>query len=301
MTLLLALSAVTLVAVAALVLTRAAVAPRARATERLAQIDAYGFATGAAAGGEPDDMKLTTRLGTALAGRLGRQSLASTRTSLLGAGMYGTSVETFLGYRVLSLLLTPAFMLYLGIGGHLTLPLLVGAVGLGALTGWTLPNAYIARRARKRLDLIDYGMPELVDLLVVGVESGMGFAGAMRIASARIDGPLGDELQLMLREQSLGATLTDALRNMLDRCDTPATRSFVRTIVQGERLGVSIGQMMRSLAEEMRKRRKSRAEELAHKAPVKILFPLVFLIFPALFIVLLSPAVITIVKQFGGS
>lgn len=298
---LLALTAVGLFAFAALMVTRAASTPRLRAAERLAQIDAYGFSGTAAVAPPAERRSLIAALGAIVAGRMSRDAVAMTRSRLLGAGMYSTSVEGFLGGRALGFVLTPLLIGYFAVASHFAPPMLAFVIVLSAVTGWTLPQSYVSRTARLRLDAIDAGMPELVDLLVVGVESGMGFAGAMRVASQRIDGPLGAELQLMLREQSLGATLTDALRNLLERCDTPATRSFVRTIVQGERLGVSIGQMMRSLAEEMRKRRKARAEELAHKAPVKILFPLVFLIFPSLFIVLLSPAVISIVKQFGGS
>ena len=298
---LIALIAVGLFAYSALVVARLATAPRARAADRIAQIDAYGFAP------QVHDAERTERrgpieaLGGLLAGRMGRAELATTRSRLLGAGMYGTSVDTFMGYRALSVVVVPLFALYLAVAAHSAPALGVCFVGLGAATGWTLPNSYLARRARLRLDAIDHGMPELVDLLVVGVESGMGFSGAMRAASQRVDGPLGDELQLMLREQSLGSTLSDALRHLLERCDTPATRSFARTIIQGERLGVSIAQMMRSLADEMRKRRKARAEELAHKAPVKILFPLVFCIFPAIFIIVLGPAIIRITDGLGGA
>ena len=297
---LIALIAVALLAYSALVVARVVMAPRARAAARIAQIDAYGFTDGAVAVPETERRSLAEALGAALAPRLSRDQIATIRSRLLGAGMYRTSVDGFLGYRALSVVVTPLFTLYLALGAHLSTPIVVCFALLGAATGWILPQSFIARRARIRLDEIDRGMPELVDLLVVGVESGMGFSGAMRVASQRMDGPLGDELQLMLREQSLGATLSDALRHLLDRCDTPATRSFARTIIQGERLGVSIAQMMRSLAEEMRKRRKARAEELAHKAPVKILFPLVFLIFPAIFIVVLGPAFIRIVDQLGG-
>ncbi len=128
-----------------------------------------------------------------------------------------------------------------------------------------------------RLEQVDCEIPELVDLLLVGVEGGMGFNGAIRASSHRIDGPLGEELRLLLQQQSLGASSTEALENLLARCDTPAVHSLVKTIVQGERLGVSIGQLMRTLAEEMRKRRKASAEEKAGKVPVKVLIPLVFL------------------------
>ena len=96
----------------------------------------------------------------------------------------------------------------------------------------------------------------------------------------------------MLQEQSMGLALNEALGNLQERCDTPAMRSFVRSIIQGDRLGVSINQTLRNLATEMRKRRRQAAEEKAHKAPVKMLFPLVLLILPALFLVLLGPVVV---------
>jgi len=97
----------------------------------------------------------------------------------------------------------------------------------------------------------------------------------------------------------MGLTTEEALRNMLARADTPAVRSFVRAVTQGETLGVSIGDILRSLATEMRKRRRAAAEERAQKAPVKILFPLVFLIFPAMFVILLGPAVFDFIDAFG--
>jgi tight adherence protein C len=96
----------------------------------------------------------------------------------------------------------------------------------------------------------------------------------------------------------MGLTTEEALRNMLVRADTPAVRSFVREVTQGETLGVSIGDILRSLATEMRKRRRAVAEERAQKAPVKILFPLVFLIFPAMFVILLGPAVFDFLEAF---
>jgi tight adherence protein C len=98
----------------------------------------------------------------------------------------------------------------------------------------------------------------------------------------------------------MGLSGKEALRNLLERCDTPLMRSFVRSILQGETLGVSIGQIMRDLAVDMRKRRRQAAEERAQKAPIKLLFPLVFLIFPAMFLVLLGPAVFSFLEAFGG-
>src|ERR687887_360171 len=126
------------------------------------------------------------------------------------------------------------------------------------------------------------------------------FLGWLQMASGRLTGPLGDELRLTLQEQNMGLSINEALANTMARCDTPSMRSFVRSIVQGETLGVSIGQIMRDLATEMRRRRKASAEERAQKAPIKILFPLVFLIFPAMFIVLLGPALIQFLRAIRG-
>jgi tight adherence protein C len=127
----------------------------------------------------------------------------------------------------------------------------------------------------------------------------MGFSGSMQVAAERFSGPLGDELRLTLQEQAMGLPTDKAMANLLARADTDGMRSFVRSIRQGETLGVSIGQIMRNLAHEMRARRRSLAEQRAQKAPIKILFPLVALIFPAIFVVLLAPAILSLVIKGG--
>ena len=178
---------------------------------------------------------------------------------------------------------------------------IVGGAIVLAIFGWLGPRHTSTARARMRLEQIDYELPELIDILVVTVEAGVGFTASLRVAAGKMRGPLGQELRLTLQEQNMGLSSTDALLNMLERADTPGMRSFVRSIVQGETLGVSIGQIMRNLAIEMRKQRRATAEERAQKAPVKMLFPLIFLIFPAMFIVLLLPALIKVTEELGGS
>src|SRR6266508_979470 len=120
-----------------------------------------------------------------------------------------------------------------------------------------MPYILIRRRARQRLDRIEYDLPELIDLLVVAVEAGLGFSAAMRVASERLRGPLGDEVRLTLQEQALGLSTNEALKALLVRADTASMRSFVRAMIQGEQLGISIGQILRNIAEEMRKRRRA--------------------------------------------
>jgi tight adherence protein C len=138
-------------------------------------------------------------------------------------------------------------------------------------------------------------MPELIDLLVVTVEAGLSLGAALQLAGERMKGPLGDELRIVLQEQRMGLAPVQALENMVGRCPTPAVESFTRAMMQGVALGVSVGQILRSLAVEMRKRRRAHAEQKAQSAPIKLLFPLVLMIFPALFVVILGPALISLV------
>ena len=214
--------------------------------------------------------------------------------------MYETRPRKFMGYRILATLAAP--LIWLWLASTVGYPSFVGLVGLVAAVaaGWFLPVRYVQRRADARLAQIDYDLPELIDLLVVTVESGLGLSGSLQVAGERLVGPLGDELRLVLQEQTMGLTTTEALRNLLARCDTPLMHSFVRAVVQGEILGVSIGHIMRDIARDLRTRRRQAAEERAQKAPTKILFPLVFLIFPAMFVVLLGPAVYSFMSAFGG-
>jgi tight adherence protein C len=163
-----------------------------------------------------------------------------------------------------------------------------------------LPLMVVRRRARMRIDRIDRALPDLVDLLVVTVEAGLGFSGSLRVAADQFAGPLSDELRLTLQEQAMGLTMSDALVHLLRRVDTPSMRSFVRSVIQGESLGVSTGTIMRNIAVDMRKRRRKAAEERAQKAPIKLLFPLVFLIFPTMFIVLLLPAIFSLQGILGS-
>jgi tight adherence protein C len=163
-----------------------------------------------------------------------------------------------------------------------------------------MPSILLTRRIQQRYEQIDKSLPELIDLLVVAVEAGLGFVAALRMCVQELEGPLAQELRLTLQEQTMGLSTPEALQGMGRRVETPGVRSFVRSIVQGSTLGISLGQILRNLSEEMRKRRKAAAEEKAQKAPVKMLFPLILLIFPAMFVVLLLPAIITIADTLGG-
>ncbi len=295
------ISGVVLAGAALTLVLRAFVLSRTRAVATLGQIGTYGYVLKGSEEQAPRNLMgtlndLSGRLGALFAGRFGRAREQSVRMKLMAAGLYRTHPRDFIGYQMLSGVLLPFAVLWMtgpfGLPGIFRLLAFVLAVP----GGWSLPMLLVNRRARSRLDKIEYELPELIDLLVVTVEAGLGFSRSLQVASERIQGPLGDELRLSLQEQSMGLSTIEALRNMLERCETPAMRSFVRSVVQGEALGVSIGEIMRSLAVEMRKRRRAGAEERAQKAPVKLLFPLIFLIFPAMFIVILAPAAFQLAK-----
>jgi tight adherence protein C len=267
------------------------------------QIESYGFS--AKAGADPNAPQ--QRAFGALASDLGRvtQRVMGTgeqgiRRQLLAAGMYDVEPVTIVGYRVLAAVVAGLLGVWLTAGSGKPIAIIV--LGTAALVGlgWTLPVFYLSRRARLRTEQIEYELPELIDLLVVTLEAGLSFLASLQMASQRLEGPLGDELRLAMQEQRMGLTANDALQGILRRAETPALRAFVRSVLQGETLGVSTGAIMRNLALEMRKRRRAAAEERAQKAPVKMLFPLIFLIFPALFVVLLGPAAYSIQKVLGS-
>lgn len=286
-------------------LLRAAVLPRLRTAETIDTIDGYGYArqrteAHAGAGLRTGLDDLAGLVGGLLGRRFASMREAQIRTELLAAGLYSMPPGRFLGYRILSLVAVPiAWVSAIATVGVQPLVAVVGIVG-AIFAGWSTPLVIVRNRARRRLEEIDYDTPELIDVLVVTVEAGLGLTSSIRVAAERMHGPLGEELRLAIQEQGLGLQTSEALRNMVARADTPALRAFVRSVVQGEALGVSTGEIMRNLATEMRKRRRAAAEERAQKAPIKILFPLAILIFPAMFVVLLGPAVFQFMEALRG-
>jgi tight adherence protein C len=292
---------IALIGVAVATLLRGLSAPSMRAQSTVDQIGAYGFDSEDVAGGPARSFaEVAASLGQIIASHSSSISEESIRRKMIAAGWYNASPLVFIGTQ---LLLAVTFLVgWLAFGLVFDLDTVVLAFGLVLLPlfGWLLPRIVLDRKVADRFTQIDRTLPGLIDLLVVAVEAGMGFVAALRMTARELDGPLADELRLTLQEQSMGLTTAEALENMLRRVDTRGTRAFVRAIVQGETLGVSIATILRNLADQMRKHRKAVAEEKAQKAPVKMLFPLVFLIFPALFIVILLPAVISIADSLGS-
>jgi tight adherence protein C len=292
-----------LFAVAVTLFVRALSVPRVRTIEALSQIPSYGYAGVIPEGEGSEARNALDELAGALGATVGRYVSSmreeALRKQLIAAGFYRVPPRRFVGYQLLASFTAGLGLVWLtALSGSSGGAILFAAI-FGIFLGWIVPRYVVSRRARLRFEQIEYDLPELIDLLVVSIESGLGLTGAMRVATERMQGPLGDEMKLLLHEQQMGLGSDEALRSLLERCDTDGIRSFVRAILQGDQLGVSIGQIMRNLALEMRKKRRQRAEERAQKAPVKVLFPLVFLIFPSIFVVILGPAIFPVLNLFG--
>lgn len=302
----------TLALIAALLLTgaalalvaRAALLPRIRAGQNVARIAAYGYGGEAAVTAptrSPVLPKLVSRVGERVSARTSEARREELRKLILAAGFWETKPTTVLGYRLLGTTLLAGLMLWAGAqGGWNGLLVLVAAAYAGAL-GWIGPMFLLKGRARRRLERIELDLPELIDLVVVTLEAGVGFNGALQRSAERMTGPLADEIRLTMHEHNLGLAMDRALTNMLDRCDALSMRAFVRSVIQSQALGVSLGQVMRDLSGDMRKRRRQIIEERAQKAPIKMLFPLAFMILPALLLIVLFPGLHSIVETLRNT
>jgi tight adherence protein C len=226
-----------------------------------------------------------------------RTSMESISLRLLGAG---------LGRR-----LSPTGFLaakgFLAVGGALMGVLIVSATGsglgllfMGALGvgGFIAPDYFVSLKAKGRREKIRADLPDALDLLAVSVEAGLGFDGAIAKLTEHMEGPLAEEFGLTLGEMRIGESRADALKRMSERVDAPELSSFTRAIIQADQLGTSLGRILRVQAADTRLRRQAAAEERAMKAPIKMLFPTVLFIFPAMFLIILGPAFLNLDKIF---
>ena len=210
---------------------------------------------------------------------------------LRGADWVGVKLLSAIGFAVLLLLLG-----LLLTGGQFVLAIFFGIVGMAV--GYIAPEFWLGRKGRARSMAMILQLPDALDLLTISVEAGLGFDAALAKVVEKMDGPLVDEFRQALAEVRMGRARRDALRDVADRADAQPVSNFIGAIIQAEQLGVPIAKVLQIQSNQLRIERRQRAEEAAAKAPVKMLFPMVGCIFPTIFIVILGPAVVTIM---GGS
>jgi tight adherence protein C len=227
-----------------------------------------------------------------------KTTLDSVRSKLLAAGLGRTVTPTgFLAAKSafgLGGLVLGAFL-----GGTMSggAGVFVFGLALGGI-GFIGPDFVVSSRARRRREAIKAQLPDALDLLAVSVEAGLGFDGAISKLTEYMEGPLTEEFGLTLNEIRIGEGRADALKKLAERCDTPEVSGFARAIIQADQLGISLGRILRVQATDSRLRRQAAAEEKAMKAPIKMLFPTVMFIFPAMFLVILGPAFLNLSKIF---
>jgi tight adherence protein C len=217
---------------------------------------------------------------------------------ILAAGMGRTlSPTSFLAIKGFCALVGMFLGSLLG-AGHSLGGLMMGAMFLGAV-GFLGPDYYLTLKARGRKERVRADLPDALDLLAVSVEAGMGFDASLAKMNENMEGPLAEEFGLTLSEMRIGESRTEALKRLAERVDAQELSAFTRAIIQADQLGTSLSRILRVQAADARLRRQAAAEEKAMKAPIKMLFPTVLFIFPAMFLVILGPAILNVQKLFG--
>jgi tight adherence protein C len=229
-----------------------------------------------------------------------QRSLESARHSLeLAGNPYNLTASQFWAARAIAAVVLGGLIALLMFVTKAEWTRLVLFPLLSAALGFFLPVLWLSSQISRRKNSIIKSLPDALDLLTVCVEAGLGFDAAMQKVTEKWKDDLAMAFARVLQEVRLGKTRREALRDMADRMEVTDVTSFVAAIIQADQLGVSIAKVLRIQSDQMRVRRRQRAEEKAHQAPIKMLFPMVFLIFPSLYIVLLGPAVLQVLK--GGT
>jgi tight adherence protein C len=239
---------------------------------------------------------LATSVGGSLQKLLPLNFVEGIRHKLIQAGEPTTLVGFLMGAAVCFTTMV-AFGVVLVLSGSFS-PALTPVVGVFCLLlGFMMPKVWLDNRTRLRQKMILKSLPDAFDLITTCVEAGLGLEAALGRVAEKVQGPFGEELTIMLRDVALGKLRRDALREVADRTGVPDLTSFINAVIQAETMGTSIAAVLRVQADQMRVKRRQRAEQEAQAAPIKMMFPLVLFIFPTMFIVILGPACISIYEQ----
>src|SRR6187397_3102037 len=238
--------------------------------------------------------------------RMGRRQeggmIARTDAKLEKAGYPGgLRGADWVGVKILGAIAFAVLGLILGlIISEASIPVALLFVLVGAGLGYMAPEFWLGRKIRARSMAMTLQLPDALDLLTISVEAGLGFDAALAKVVEKMYGPLVDEFRQALAEVRMGRTRRDSLRDVVARADSQPISNFIGAIVQAEQLGVPIAKVLQIQSQQLRIERRQRAEEAAAKAPIKMLFPLVGCIFPTILIVILGPAVVTVMSGNSG-
>jgi tight adherence protein C len=225
-----------------------------------------------------------------------RTNVEAIEQRLLSAGLSSSlSAPGFLAAKAFGVVLGIVLGALAGSALHSGFRGFILALAFGSV-GFILPDRLLVQRGKSRRERIQVDLPDALDLLAVSVEAGLGLDGAINQLVEHMEGPLADEFALTLGEMRIGEGRQEALKKLSERVDVPEMTGLTRAVIQSDQLGISLGRILRLQARDSRIRRQHAAEEKANKAPIKMLFPTVLFIFPALFFVILGPAFITILK-----
>ncbi|MBI2914859.1 MAG: type II secretion system F family protein [Firmicutes bacterium] len=218
------------------------------------------------------------------------------RKLVMAGNPWGLQANEFIALKGLAFTVSAGTLFALGLGEGPGRAFLLGAVG--GLFATILPELLLKHAVLERQRWVKKGLPDVLDLLTVSVEAGLGFDSALARVVEKARGPLAEEFERVLREIRVGRPRREALRGLSERTGVEDLAVFVAAIIQADQLGVSIGKVLRIQSAELRRKRRQRAEEAAMKAPIKMLFPLLLFVFPSLFVVLLGPALIQLLNTF---
>lgn len=239
-------------------------------------------------------MRMSTRVGRRLT-PVGYLDGIRTRLALAGISK-GLDVDRFVSFKGLCLIMGGATAtLFVALAGRSAAQVVLAIIFAGIC--FFLPDLWLSNKISARKKAIRMALPDTLDLLTISVEAGLGFDAAIQKVVRNTTGPLSEEFYRLLQEIQLGTTRSEAFRNLGERTQVDELGSFILAMLQAEVFGISIGKVLRIQANELRIKRRQKAEEMAQKAPVKIIFPLVTCIFPAILVVIMGPAVIQIYES----
>lgn len=220
------------------------------------------------------------------------------RLIVLAGRPHNLTVTKLLGLKVLSGIVTAILVFVYTVKQPMPFTIRILVAIMGGIVGLYLPDYLLKRSAKKRKTMIMKALPDALDMLMVCVDAGLGFDAALQKVSDKWDNPLAREFGLATLEMNMGLSREEALRHIIERTDVPEVATFIAVLIQAYKLGIGIGHVLHQQSQQLRIRRRQWAEEEAHKAPIKMLIPLALFIFPAIFVVIIGPAIPRFLTQF---